>query len=263
MRTCSYWVVFWGFWALNAQASISVSGGLTRDFTLRPGDEVQEVIEVVNISDTVKRVALYQTDYRYSSDGSNHYDEPGSSLRSNANWVTFSPHEIDVPPRGTAQVLMKIAVPADDGLFGTYWSMLMIEPAPEITETPSAGGQPQIAVNTVVRHAVQVSTTIQEGGQKKVTPDGTLHRQDGSTILSLDLANSGDYLVRPGVWVEIYDAAGQMLDRLTSDPLRIFPGCSVRHKFKLELSAGNYQVLAVIDNEDGDVWGTRYNIEIE
>jgi hypothetical protein len=263
MKTYALWVMFCGFWTLNAQASISVSGGLTRDFTLRPGDEVQEVIEITNTSDAVERVTLYQTDYRYSSDGSNQYDEPGSSSRSNAGWVTFSPHEIDIPPQGTAQVLMKIAVPADAGLFGTYWSMIMIEPAPEITEDPAAGGQPLIAVNTVVRHAIQVSTTIQEGGQKTVTPEGKLYRQDGLTILSLDLVNSGDYLVRPGVWVEIYDDAGQMLDRLASDPMRIFPGCSVRHIFKLELAAGNYQALAVIDNEDGDVWGTRYNIEIE
>ena len=96
-----------------------------------------------------------------------------------------------------------------------------------------------------------------------VQPHGTLEKLSEGSLLQIDLENTGEFLVRPSVWAEIYDSAGELTGRRTSDPLRIYPGCSVRHKFDLELSPGTYQALVVIDNGDGEVWGTQYDLEID
>ena len=263
MRTLAGIILALTLGAVGAHASISISDGLTRDFHLCPGEVKEGIIEVRNSSDEPQRVRLYQTDYLFFADGSNHYDDPGTTVRSNADWIVFSPQEVEIAPRGTAQVLFRITVPQDETLVGTYWSMLMAEPVPDVPDPEMDTGTPAVGVRMVIRHGIQISVTIDGEGEKMVQPHGNLEKLAEGTFLHLDLDNTGEFLVRPAVWAEIYNAGGELTERQTSDPLRIYPGCSVRHKFGLELAPGAYQALVVIDNGGGEVWGTQYNLEID
>ncbi len=251
-----------GIWCSCAEATISISEGLTRDFHLRPGEQQEGIIEVRSSSDEPVRVRLYQTDYRFFADGSNHYDEPGTGDRSNAGWIAFSPRETVIEPRGTVEIYYRIEVPEDPGLTGSYWSMMMVEPVPETGEPALPKDRPALGVKMVTRHGIQISVTIPETGEKKVEPRGELVQEEEGTVLELEIANPGDILVRPSVWAEVFDDEGKMAGRLTSEPQRIFPGCSVLHRFALDFPPGRYQALVVMENEDGEVWGTRYNLEI-
>ena len=250
-------------WAAGAHASISIADGLTRDFHLRPGEIKEGVIEVRSSSDEPQRIRLYQTDYLFHADGSNYYDDPGTTVRSNADWIVFSPQEVEIAPHGKAQIFFQISVPQGETLNGTYWSMLMAEAAPNIPDPEISATNPSVGVRVIIRHGIQISVTIDGEGEKMVKPHGELEKLAEGTFLHLDLDNTGEFLVRPAVWAEIYDTAGELTERLTSDPLRIYPGCSVRHKFGLDLTPGTYQALVVIDNGDGEVWGTQYNLEID
>jgi len=249
-------------WSASTNASFSVSGGLTRDLVLRPGDVEEGVIEILSSSDEPQRIRLYQTDYLFQSDGSNVYGPPGTTPRSNSEWITISPREADLPPLGRVQVVYRVEVPDDTTIRGSYWSMLMVEPLPGVEPLDTPDDQISVGVHMVVRHGVQFSVTIDGQGERSVKPHGGLQRIKDATVLQLDLDNTGDFMLRPIVWAEIYDGGGRLMGRLSSDAKRIYPGCSVRHSFDLGYPPGEYQALVVIDNGDGEVWGCRYNLDL-
>ncbi len=251
-----------GLWAAGAHASFSVSGGLTRDLVLRPGDIEEGVLEIASSSDEPQRIRLYQSDYLFRSDGSNEFGPPGTTPRSNSGWITISPLEADLPPHGRVQIVYRVEVPEDVTLPGTYWSMLMIEPMPSVDDLVALEDRPSVGVRMVVRRGVQFSVTIDGVGGRSVKPHGGLHRIDGATVLRLDLDNTGDFMLRPTVWTEIYNDGGQLMGRLSGETMRIYPGCSVRYDFGLDYQPGEYQALVVIDNGDGDVWGCRYSLAV-
>ena len=118
---------------------VSVIGGLTREATLQPGGRTEGRIILRNNSNEPQEVKVYQTDYLFWADGRNEYGEPGSTPRSNARWIVHSPQQLTLPPKGTESVDYALQVPAQEGLSGTYWSVLMVEPiAAETLEPPKA-----------------------------------------------------------------------------------------------------------------------------
>ncbi len=64
--------------------------------------------------------------------------------------------------------------------------------------------------------------------------------------------------------MELYNTDGVNVGRFESRQLRIYPGCSVRHKvdFK-DIPGGRYKALVVADNGDEYVFGARYDIELK
>lgn len=247
-------------------AEVSVIGGLTREVTLDPGGRTEGRIILRNAGDEPQEVKVYQTDYRFWADGRNEYGEPGGVPRSNARWITHSPQQLTIPPRATESVYYTIQAPAQEGLCGTYWSMLMVEPiAAETLEPP----QPEedrvtIGIRTVMRYAIQMVTHIGDTGVRELKfADKQLIVEGEKRALRLDLENTGERWLVPRVWVELYDEQGTSLGRFEGGQFRIYPGCSVRYQIDLsEVPPGKYRALIVADNGDEYVFGAQYDLEL-
>jgi len=100
-------------------AAISVVGELSREITVSPGDKIEGTILVKNNGEEVVQARVYKNDYLFFADGRNLYGEPGTTPRSNANWVSLQPTQIDVPPHESAAVYYTIEVPTGTDLVGT------------------------------------------------------------------------------------------------------------------------------------------------
>lgn len=249
--------------------SVSVVGDLTQTATNGPGGKTEGKIIVQNTFDTAQQVRVYQTDYLFYADGRNLYGDPGSVARSNSSWITFTPRQFAVPPHATVPVYYTVQVPQDNSLKGTYWSLLMVEPLGEEPTGPlkTEAGKVTVGLRTVMRYAIQVVNTIGNAAAGDVKfSDVQLAEKDGNRILRFALENVGDRWLTPTVWAELYDAQGGAAGRFEGGRVRLYPGCSGQFAITLsqlsQLSAGKYTALVVADNGDENVFGTRYNLEI-
>ena len=263
-------------------AGVQVIGELTREKTVQPGETFEGTISLKNTGETFCQVNVYQTDYLFYADGSNIYGEPGTAVRSNADWLSVAPNRLSIPPNEMASVYYTVRVPQiqelasihDDlqlmeslNLVGTYWSMVMVEPVrqtgPESIEDETR--KVKMGIQTRIRYGIQMVTNVGDTGARKIKfSDKKLIDQDGRKFLQMDIDNIGEMWLSPPLCVEIYDSQGAKVGRFESSKKRIYPGCSVRHRVDLtDVPKGKYQALVVADNGDEHVFGAKYDFGIE
>jgi hypothetical protein len=263
LKTILITVVLWNIGISAACAGISVVGELTREKTVTVGKTYEGTILIANRGKTAQSARVYQNDYLFYADGSNVYGDPGTDPRSNAKWISFVPHSAEIPAQSSAEIHYTITVPDDLGLTGTYWSMLMVE---GVNPDPQAApeGNNKMALNQLVRYAVQVVTHIGATGEKKLEfKKARLVRNAGKRMLEEDLENTGERWLSPLLWVELYDRSGALTGRFPGGNSRIYPQTSAR--FRVDLSSvkeGDYKALIVADCGGEDVYGISSKLKI-
>ncbi len=245
--------------SLCCQAQIAMQGKLTHEFVVEPGQSYAGEIVISSTTDSRTGVEITQSDYLFFADGSNVYGEPGSVPRSNVAWISFYASPI-IEPGETVSIPFTIKVPNDPSLVGTYWSMILITPELPPAETPAEG----VGIQQRMGYGIQIVTHIGDTGERKISiSDVKLLREEEGPVLQLDVENTGERWVRPMAWAELYDEQGSTVGRFESSQLRIYPGCSVRHRFVLsEVPSGAYKALVVFDNNDEYVWGAQYDLDL-
>jgi len=247
----------------RCEAGVTV-GTLTIEEEARVGESYRGTITLTNDGNEFQGVIIYQTDYLCFSDGSNEYGDAGTLERSNADWITFSPSQLEVPPHESSQVSYEINVPEDSSLIGTFWSLLMVEEVNSSINLPSDLQRNQAGVRQVIRYGIQCITHIGETGHHRLSFTGTqlVIGENEEKELQVDVENVGERWAVPIAWMELYDTSGRHVGRFESEKRRIFPGTSVR--FRIHLSSvhtGKYKALVVLDNGDRNVLGAKYDLE--
>jgi len=255
--------------AIAADAGAAVLGGLTREETATIGQTYRATIVLNNKRLEPQEVKIYQTDYLFFCDGTTQYGEAGKLERSNADWVTFSPSWLAIPPKGQAVVNYTVEVPDDKSMVGTYWSMLMVEligkDSPESAARPQEG-KVQLGVRQVVRYGIQLVTNIGDTGSPKPYFLGTklLAKKEGGRILRVDLENEGNRWMKPTLWAELFDERGRSVGKFEGGTMRIYPGTSVRYRIDLsEAPDGKYKALVVGDTGGDNVFGATYTLKLQ
>jgi len=248
-----------------AGAAIVVLGPLSQEKTVEIGKTYRGTIRVSNPGNTPQTVKIYQTDYRFFSDGRNLYGEPGKDARSNADWITLSPTLLTVPPKEEVAVNYRIAVPADKSLRGSYWSMVMVEGTGDAgpMSLTAVSGKARIAVRQVIRYGVQMVTDIGDTGTRSLKLNARLVRADGKRLLQVDVANTGERWLRPSLWTQLFDEKGQFVGKFAGASARVYPGTSIRKNIDLgAVSVGTYKALVVADADEDSVYGATYTLKL-
>jgi hypothetical protein len=247
-----------------ARAQIAVLSSTVEEKIAAPGQKYTGAIIVSNPGAQPQVARIYQTDYRFASDGTTHYDDPGSSPRSNASWIAPQATRITVPPNSQVAVPYSVAVPLGDSLRGTYWSLIMVEGAPtEPSAAGSAGGKPAMALGAVMRYAIQLATHIQNSGTRTVqfSAAAAAKMGTGAAALDVDLLNTGERGYRPTLWVEVYDAQGALRAKAEQTRGLLYPGTSLHQHFDLgTLPSGTYKAMIFADTGEDSVFATQYTI---
>lgn len=251
---------------VTAQAGVTVIGSLARNHTADPGAGFEGIILLKNTTRTPANVRVYQTDYLFFANGTNLYSQPGSHPRSNADWISVSPTRFTIPAGETYSVHYKGKVPAAPDLLGTYWSMIMVEPS--APPAPVANGKEKeaaLGLQTLIRFGIQVVTDV--GGSRnnsvKINRKQLLRDAEKKALL-LDLENTGQRLIVPTLWVELFNQQGQSIGKFEGGRARIFPACSVRFQADLsDVPAGKYSALVIADTGGDDVMGAQYELDLE
>ena len=248
-------------------AGVSVTSGLTYEKEADPGGTYKGVIQLRNNGEAPQEVKIYQTDYLFYSDGRNIYGDPGKDPRSNADWITFSPRRLTIPPKDIANIDYIVQVPDNKTLVGTYWSMLMVEGIS--SSSPEAVKQKKdkitFAISQVMRYGAQMITQIGDTGDRKLKFAKTkLLKADGKRILQIDMENTGQRWLKPALWAELYNEKGISAGKFKGGKSRIYPGTSVR--FRIDLSRvpkGKYKALVVADCGGDTLFGATYTFKFK
>jgi len=250
-----------------AVAGVSVTSGLTYENQAQAGESYRGAIQLRNNGEAPQEVKIYQTDYLFYSDGSNLYGEPGKDPRSNADWITFSPHRLTIPPKGATQVNYTLKVPDNEALAGTYWSMMMIEGISSSSHEAARQEKDKVTVgiSQVIRYGVQMRTQIGDSGVRKLKFVKTkVIKTDDKRILQLDIENIGERSLSPALWVDLYDQKGRSIGKFEGGKLGVYPATSVRFRIDLsQVPKGTYQALVVADCGDDDLFGATYTLKFE
>jgi hypothetical protein len=247
----------------RAGAQIAVVGSTVEEHTAAPGQTYEGTILVRNLTGTPQSVRIYKSDYLFFADGTSHFDDPGTTPRSNANWIKPSATLIVLPPSGEMVLGYTITVPASDTLRGTFWSTLMVEGAP--TAPPPAAAK-AVGIGAVVRYAVQLATHLPATGTRKVAFTNQVLSTDstGHRVLEMDVQNTGERAYRPNLWVELYDATGVLRSRREQQRGLLYPGTSLKQRFVFDvLPAGTYKAVVFADSGDDAVFAAQYKLEFK
>jgi hypothetical protein len=247
----------------RADAGITVET-LSVEKTAAPGEVYRGTIALTNNEGAPLSVILYQTDYLFSSDGSNRFGAAGELERSNAQWIKFSPHQIEVPPHQSSWISYEVQVPNDSALVGTYWSMLMVEQTGQASDSIVRLKRNQSGIRQVMRYGIQCITHVGNSGLHRLHFTGTqlVEGENGDKELQVDVENIGQRWAAPTAWAELYNSSGGHLGRFEAEKKRIFPGTSVRFRISLgNIPPGKYKALVVLDNGDQDVLGAKYDLD--
>ena len=238
-------LVFSSAWSV-IYAEIRVIGDLTHTQIAQPGETYETRIVIKNFGDQETGIKVYQRDFSYNSDGNQFFYERGAQKRSNATWITYSALQGKILPMETTEVLCSIHVPDDKTLVGTFWSLIIIESS------------------LAKRYAIQIITHIGLTGTVQVEFVNTsLVRDEENVSLHVDVKNSGERLIRPILYVELYDENGEFVSKIDGGTWRIYPETSVRYRVDVtHLPAGLYKAMILVDNLDEHVFGTEFLLDL-
>jgi len=265
-------VVLFALWNAPSawSGSLTVQGSGVEEATVQPGEKIEGKIAVSNPGNEAQNVLIKMSDYLFFANGKNLRNKPGSDPRSNGQWVSFVPNRLTIPPKGTEFVKYSILVPNNGNLKGTYWSMLFVETLPKnhpefIQEKSSVvSGKTRLGIQFRLRYGVLMITHIGITGTKALRIiDKSIASEKGNVIFRADIENSGERLLRPTVWIDIFDK-GQSLGHFKGEQLRIFPGCSARFSINLaKVPKGAYTSLLTVDTGDESIIGAKYQLDIK
>ncbi len=266
LRTFSAGLAAIAFFALVGAGGADAQGFSVafgnRDFFVQPGGTFAGSIEVSSNSEKpvtlrvfigeVVRVAGNVTDYNLS-------DETGKEPRSLVPWMKFSPDQLTIQPGEKQFVSFEGTMPADSPLDGSYWCAIFIEGVPseedvaKMVEEEQEGEKkmPRIGIKTVFRFATKIYATI----------PGTEMLDCKFSALALDKAtggfdaravfeNAGNVFVRPKVWLEMRDVAGEVAYTQEHNEITVLPESAREFKFEVrgvDIPEGEYLLMVIAD----------------
>ena len=252
----------------SSLAQITVRGRLAHDLETTAGQTVSGQVIVDNETDRPQQARVYLRDYLFFADGTNAYDPPGTTDRSNAPWVQFSPENLTIPAGASATVSYSIAIP-DSATAGSWWSMLMVESVDPNSAESTVGEESEqeqaLGFRQVTRYGVQLAAHVRQGGLRDVAFERIqlVADEDGHTWFHADVINTGTLMLHPEVYMRVFAADGSEYGPMEGVQYRLYPGTSVQQRIDLsDLQPGTYQALLIVDDGDEAVFGGQYELTL-
>ena len=122
-----------------------------------------------------------------------------------------------------------------------------------------------LGIKQLFRYGLQVVTHIGDTGKRSIKFVSTkLLKKDNSTVLQVDVENTGQRWLRLNLKSELYDKDGKSAGIFEGGKLRTYPQTSVRFQIEYkDVSPGQYKALVIADGGGNDVFGANYTLLIK
>ncbi|TAN59280.1 hypothetical protein EPN16_07630 [bacterium] len=217
----------------------------------------QEFGEIIfkNPSSQAVSMRVYPEDWFYASggDGSKSFAPAATTDRSCSSWISFSPAEFSIPPKGEQRVSYKVNVPQDNGLEGGYYAVLFFES--KVGELARPEQEAGAGLNLVVRLGALFYIEINGTVKRTAVIDNLSLKKEPSPdrlFIEADFRNSGNVDITASGTFHIMDREGLVYARGEFNTLYAFPGDAAElsgswDTRKNPIPKGNYDVVLTID----------------
>lgn len=245
-----------------AMAGIVVLNGLSHENQVEVGGSYRGTIEIQNTGSAGKEVKVYVKDYWFSYSGENRHDPGGTLARSNADWISFSPELLTLDSAEVATINFEVKIPAVDSIWGTYWSVLMIE---GVTPPDTNNIDQGVKINTAIRYAVQIISNVGTSAKSNLKFLGMeMGQENDENVLYVAVENTGESILRPEISLELFNESGQSVGIIRTDKRKTFPGTSVLATLVLDkIIPGKYSGVLIADCGEDRLYGSNLSLEIE
>lgn len=226
------------------------------EFVVSPGDRITATLNVINQSDERIVLRIYSGDMvRVQGEITNYEfdEEGGNETRSFLDWMSFSPDQMVLEPGDSQDILCEVNFPEDPTLEGSYWGVIFIQEAtsnePGI-EVPEDEGM-QVGITTIFRYAIKIYSTF-EGTEIRegLFIDLPIEHVEDRFIIHGIFENSGNIYMRPEVWLEIRNPAGEVIYQQDHIRQTVLPETIREYIFELSdqpFVPGSYLVMVIAD----------------
>lgn len=245
-----------------AFGGVGILNGLIHEFNVMPGNTYKGFIELNNSSVGNQVVAFNQTDMKTSFSGETFYADTVNYDRSNLSWIKLSTLNITLTDEETRTVEFEITVPNNADLYGSYWSVIMVEPRDPIHVQEDSRG---FNIQSKIRYAIQIVCTFGESGTTNLNfVDITQTTRESNRYLEIGVQNTGDVIVKPVLSLELFDELGNSYPIKRVENKRIFPNSSKKYLLDItDIKSGNYQGIVIADCNTDDLFGVNITINIK
>ncbi|MFK7848551.1 MAG: hypothetical protein AB8G77_24910 [Rhodothermales bacterium] len=242
----------------TATAQITLVGERIQNQQALPGEQYTGSVMVHNETDSVVTIRIYQDEITALT-SFDRGDKIITINRSNADWITHASERMTIQSGEVAKVEYQIVVPLQMGIEppeGTYWSALSVD---VVGLGTSAFSKPYSR-----HHLSEIATHIKDSGTPALAINSMkMKGERHDRKLEAVMINTGNALVKPDVWFELYDTAGNLKERVSGTAGWVFPGdfdrvvADVSH-----LKGGVYEAQVVIDAGGDHIFGASYTINM-
>lgn len=199
------------------------------------------------------RVYLEDWFYAPGGDGAKSFVSASTTARSCSSWISFSPEEFNIPPKGEQRVSYKVNVPRNSALDGGYYAVLFFE-----SKVGELGPPKELAgagLNLVVRVGALFYIEIKGTVRKTAVIDNLKLKKESSPnrlLIEADFSNSGNVDITTAGTFHIIDRQGMVYARGEFNPLYTFPGDTAKligswDTWKNPIPKGSYDIVLTID----------------
>lgn len=227
-RNCYFiFLLFATFFISQAIEALQVNN-LSSIQTLTPGEKKQVQVRLINENDASEQVDLKLVDYTCNDDGQHFFNESALNdvsarqPRSNLGWVRLGQDRVTLEPHEERDIYYELEAPTDPCLNGSYWSVLLIEPA-SITSAKNPD-QKGLQINVKIRYGHHIVTNIGEGAPKIKILKKEIQEVSGIPYLCIHVVNEGNLYFNPTLTVRLYDKEGKLEKTLGPCSDRLYPG---------------------------------------
>ena len=241
---------------------VAVLNGLAHEFTVTPGNTYKGRIELQNASEKTQVVTLYQADISTKFTGETFYTDSLENNRSNMSWVKLSYLNTTIESNEKRSIEFEIIVPKLDSLFGTYWSVIMVEPHDPIHIQKDKNGA---TIQSKVRYAIQIICSIGKTGTTDLKFINISQKKHADKhYLEVDIENTGQILIKPTLSLELFNEEGNSLPIIKSEKQRIFPSSSKKYVLDImNMQPGTYQGILIADCATDDLFGVNITLHLK
>ena len=249
------WIVILGLLAVPTSLAADLGLSPPRFALSAPaGGVAVATVTVLTTASTDQQVAVEARDWAMSIDGDLTFLPAGTTLTSAAAWLTLEADQFGLPPSGSREMRIEVAVP--DDAEGTHHAMVFFTVVPPPTDAPGVG------VTTTTRVGLTVYVTV-TGTERSGSELVDLYQPDPTTLAAV-VVNTGNTVMRLGGAIELRNEAGDVVHRLPVPDVPVLRESEreVRLDLPDDLEPGFYGVLALIEDDRGGLLAGELPIEI-
>ncbi len=213
-------------------SDILVRNGHLLEQQSQPGNAYVGTLSIRNTSDAPLAIHLSLADAVLDSGQEIRFRPRGSMARSNGNWIHLDRSDLTVLPQQTEHITYSVRIPSTSAS-GSYWSAIRIS---------NAGDDPSKDIET----EVLVVTHVGEGQGRLEIVESYLSSAGESLTADILVSNTGNRLIQPRLWVDLYDIDDTHIRRFDAAGALVFPGATTVTQIPLEgLKLGQYKAIVV------------------